>query len=87
MASDLRRRIRDAARERLGFEELRPGQGEAIESAVSGRDTLAVMSTGRGKSAIYQVAGELIDGPTVVVSPLLALQRDQVEALADHQAG
>ncbi|HEV2773189.1 MAG TPA: DEAD/DEAH box helicase [Thermoleophilaceae bacterium] len=87
MASDLRRRIRDAARERLGFEELRPGQGEAIESAVSGHDTLAVMSTGRGKSAIYQVAGELIDGPTVVVSPLLALQRDQVEALADHQAG
>ena len=85
MASDLRRRIRDAARERLGFEELRPGQGEAIESAVSGRDTLAVMSTGRGKSAIYQIAGELIDGPTVVVSPLLAVQCDQVEALAGHE--
>ena len=83
MASDLRRRIDAIARERFGFEELRPGQEEAIESAVSRRDTLAVMSTGQGKSAIYQIAGELIDGPTVVVSPLVALQRDQVESLAE----
>ncbi len=86
MASDLRRRIGDIARERFGFEDLRPGQGEAIESVVSGRDTLAVMSTGQGKSAIYQIAGELIDGPTVVVSPLVALQRDQVVSLAGHEA-
>src|SRR5436305_7860618 len=72
--------IHAVAKEKLGFEELRPGQLEAVEAVLDGRDTLAVMSTGSGKSAIYQLAGLMIDGPTVVVSPLIALQRDQVEA-------
>src|SRR3954466_7990124 len=72
--------IRRLARDHFGFEELRPGQLEGIESVLAGRDTLCVMSTGSGKSAIYQLAGMLIDGPTIVVSPLIALQRDQVEA-------
>jgi ATP-dependent DNA helicase RecQ len=52
-----------------------------------GRDTLAVMSTGYGKSAIYQLAGDLMDGPTIVVSPLIALQRDQVEAMEEAEVG
>jgi ATP-dependent DNA helicase RecQ len=69
------------ARERLGFDGLRPGQLESIESVLGGRDTLCVMSTGSGKSAIYQLAGMLLDGPTVVVSPLIALQQDQMEAV------
>ena len=69
-------RIERAAREVFGFKELRPGQAEAVESVLRGLDTLAVMSTGYGKSAIYQIAGLLIDGPSVVVSPLIALQRD-----------
>ena len=69
-------RIRRLARERLGFETLRPGQLEAVEAVLDGRDTLAVMSTGSGKSAIYQLAGLMLDGPTIVVSPLIALQRD-----------
>src|SRR3954453_7724489 len=68
------------ARDRFGFEALRPGQREGVEAVVAGRDALCVMSTGSGKSAIYQLAGLMIDGPTVVVSPLIALQRDQVEA-------
>ena len=51
------------------------------------RDTLAVMSTGSGKSAIYQIAGLLIPGATVVVSPLIALQRDQVSDLQERAAG
>ncbi|MDP9384877.1 MAG: ATP-dependent DNA helicase [Actinomycetota bacterium] len=76
--------IRRVAREAFGFDELRPGQLEAIESVVDGRDTLAVMSTGSGKSAIYQIAGLLIEGATVVVSPLIALQRDQVEDLREN---
>ncbi|HEX2161137.1 MAG TPA: RecQ family ATP-dependent DNA helicase [Thermoleophilaceae bacterium] len=74
-------RIERVARETFGWTELRPGQREAIEAVLSGRDTLAVLATGAGKSAIYQVAALLVDGPTVVVSPLLALQRDQVNAL------
>jgi ATP-dependent DNA helicase RecQ len=80
-------RIDRVARDVFGFSELRPGQREAIESVLAGRDTLVVMSTGSGKSAIYQIAGLLIDGATVVVSPLIALQRDQVDDLAGARAG
>src|SRR6187200_3298122 len=75
------------AREAFGYAELRAGQREAIESALAGHDALVVMSTGSGKSAIYQIAGLLTPGATVVVSPLIALQRDQVEALARRAAG
>src|SRR3954467_8372634 len=80
-------RIERVAREAFGFEALRPGQREAIEAVLAGRDTLVVMSTGSGKSAIYQIAGVLIEGATVVVSPLIALQRDQVDDLAQRAAG
>src|SRR3954463_14506949 len=82
-----RDRIDRTARDILGFDALRPGQREAIESVLAGRDTLAVLSTGSGKSAIYQIAGLLADGATLVVSPLIALQRDQVEALHDRALG
>jgi ATP-dependent DNA helicase RecQ len=75
-----------AAEERLGFTALRPGQLEAVQSVVAGRDTLCVMSTGSGKTAIYQLAGFLISGPTVVVSPLIALQQDQMEAVEEDAA-
>ncbi|ROR66468.1 RecQ family ATP-dependent DNA helicase [Agrococcus jenensis] len=65
----------------LGWAELRPGQREAVQAALDGHDVLAVMPTGHGKSAIYQLAAGLTDGLTIVVSPLIALQRDQVEQL------
>src|SRR3954451_1935776 len=81
------KRIERAAREVFGFDELRPGQAEAVQSVLDGRDTLAVMSTGYGKSAVYQIAALLIPGPTVVVSPLISLQRDQVGALEDEVPG
>src|SRR5215203_6420180 len=77
------RRIREFARDVLGFEEFRPGQEAAMQAVVGGRDTLAVLPSGAGKTAVYQVAGPLLDGPVVVVSPLIALQRDQVERLTD----
>lgn len=64
-----------------GWTSLRPGQREAVEAVLDGRDVLAVMPTGHGKSAVYQIAARLVDGLTVVVSPLIALQRDQVEQL------
>ncbi|RFU18954.1 RecQ family ATP-dependent DNA helicase [Geodermatophilus marinus] len=77
------RRVRETARELLGFETFRPGQERAMQSVVSGRDTLAVLPSGAGKSAVYQVAGRLADGPVLVVSPLIALQRDQVARLEE----
>ena len=73
--------ILELARARLGFDELRPGQLEAAAAAVAGRDVLAVLPTGGGKSAIYELVGLLRDGPTVVLSPLIALQDDQLAHL------
>ncbi|WP_256106449.1 RecQ family ATP-dependent DNA helicase [Streptomyces sp. ODS05-4] len=74
------------AREVFGWRELRPGQTAAMEHVLAGRDTLVVMPTGAGKSAVYQVPALLLPGPTVVVSPLLALQRDQIAGLPAHRA-
>ena len=71
------RRLNRIARRQLSLDRLRPGQRAAAEAAV-GRDVLAVLPTGSGKSAIYQVVAAAFPGPTVVVSPLIALQRDQV---------
>src|SRR3954454_20690960 len=79
-------RIERAAREVFGWERLRPGQHEAVSAVLAGDDVLAVMATGYGKSAIYQVAAVLIPRSTVVVSPLLALQRDQIEELDEAKA-
>jgi ATP-dependent DNA helicase RecQ len=73
--------IEELARDRLGFEELRPGQLRAVEALAGGRDVLAVLPTGGGKSAIYELAGLLRPGPTIVVSPLIALQDDQLAHL------
>jgi ATP-dependent DNA helicase RecQ len=75
------RAIGELARTRLGFERLRPGQERAVAAAARGRDVLAVLPTGGGKSAIYELAGLLRPGPTIVVSPLIALQDDQLAHL------
>ena len=69
--------IRALAQERFGFASLRPGQLRAVESVVGGRDVLAVLPTGAGKSAIYELAGLLRPGPTLIVTPLIALEDDQ----------
>ncbi len=80
-------RVRQIALKRFGYDSLRPGQEEAIMAVINGHDTLAVMPTGSGKSAIYQIAACLIPGATVVISPLLALQQDQVESIQERDAG
>src|SRR4051812_31262195 len=77
--------IVEVVREKLGFDDLRPGQQQAIEAVLEGHDTLVVQPTGSGKSAIYQIAGLLIDGATVIVSPLIALQKDQVDSIQDQE--
>jgi ATP-dependent DNA helicase RecQ len=73
--------IRKAARDHFHFASLRAGQEDAIEAVLNGRDTLVVQPTGSGKSAIYQIAGFLMEGATVIVSPLIALQKDQVDSI------
>ncbi|MDF3066612.1 MAG: ATP-dependent helicase, RecQ family [Polyangiaceae bacterium] len=81
------REVREILHDKLEFQALRPGQKEALEAVLQGRDTLAVLPTGSGKSAIYQIAALMIPGPTVVVSPLIALQVDQVGAIRDSELG
>ncbi|MFB4352495.1 RecQ family ATP-dependent DNA helicase [Microbacterium sp. LS_15] len=78
--------VDDIARDGFGWEELLPGQREAITSAVAGRDTLLVLATGGGKSAVYQVAGAQRGGVVLVVSPLVALQADQLASIREAPA-
>ncbi|QEH32637.1 ATP-dependent DNA helicase RecQ [Aquisphaera giovannonii] len=68
-------------REQFGLAEFRPGQREAIEPVLGGRDVLCVMPTGGGKSLCYQLPAQVLPGVTLVVSPLIALMKDQVDAL------
>lgn len=79
--------LQKIAQARFGYDHLRPGQIAALQSILDGHDTLAVMPTGSGKSAIYQMAAYLLPGATVIVSPLVALQQDQVESIARHDVG
>ena len=76
-----------ALRDLFGFAGFRPGQREACEAALAGRDVLVVMPTGSGKSLCYQLPALLRDDLTVVVSPLVALMQDQVQALAARGLG
>ena len=73
-----------ALRTTFGFEAFRPGQADIVAAILDGRDVLAVMPTGSGKSLCYQLPALLRDGLTVVVSPLIALMRNQVAQLRGY---
>jgi ATP-dependent DNA helicase RecQ len=73
--------LRALLREHFGFRRFRPGQLEAVRSAMEGRDTLVVMPTGSGKSLCFQLPALELEGTTVVVSPLIALMKDQADDL------
>src|SRR5215216_5599073 len=79
--------LNHALHQHFGFAAFRPGQREACEAALAGRDVMVVMPTGSGKSLCYQLPALLRDDVTVVVSPLVALMQDQVEALAARGLG
>ena len=73
-------RARDVLRARFGFRDFRPGQLRAVRAALAGRSALVVLPTGGGKSLCYQIPALVLDGLTVVVSPLISLMQDQVDA-------
>jgi ATP-dependent DNA helicase RecQ len=72
---------RDALQQHFGYPSFRPGQEAAVESVLAGRDTLVVLPTGGGKSLCYQVPALMLPKLTVVLSPLISLMKDQVDAL------
>jgi ATP-dependent DNA helicase RecQ len=75
--------IRAALKAIFGFDSFRPGQEEIIAAVVAGRDCIGVMPTGAGKSLTYQIPARLLGGTTLVVSPLIALMKDQVDAMQE----
>src|SRR2546426_12751966 len=74
--------VEDALRDVFGLAGFRPGQRAVVDSVLAGRHTVAVMPTGAGKSLCYQLPAVVAGGTALVVSPLIALMKDQVDALA-----
>ncbi|WP_370457965.1 RecQ family ATP-dependent DNA helicase [Adlercreutzia sp. ZJ176] len=77
------RAAEQALRDHFGYAEFRPGQRALVEAVLAGRDVLGVMPTGAGKSVCYQVPGVVMEGVTLVISPLVSLMGDQVRSLLD----
>jgi ATP-dependent DNA helicase RecQ len=77
------RQLKSTMRRVFGLERFRPGQEEVVRSVMEGRDTVAIMPTGSGKSLCYQLPGLHLHGTTVVVSPLISLMKDQTDKLAE----
>jgi ATP-dependent DNA helicase RecQ len=73
--------IRNLLRTDDGYADFRPGQAEIIGSLLKGTDTLAVMPTGAGKSLCYQLPALALPGTAIVISPLISLMKDQLDAL------
>ena len=67
----------------FGYDSFRPGQQEIIETLLAGRDCVGVMPTGAGKSITYQIPARVLGGTTLVISPLVALMKDQVDAMGE----
>ena len=75
--------LRTALREKFGYEHFNQGQEEVVTRVMSGEDALAILATGAGKSLCYQLPALLLEGTTIVVSPLIALMKDQLDMLSE----
>ncbi len=78
---------REVMRQTFGFDEFRPGQEEVVGHLLAGRSAAAVFPTGSGKSLCYQLPALLLPGLTVVVSPLIALMKEQIDRLQARHPG
>ncbi len=76
--------LRAALQENFGFDDFHPGQEDVVSRVLDGQDTLAILATGAGKSLTYQLPALLLEGTTVVVSPLIALMKDQLDMLRER---
>ncbi|MGB7049529.1 MAG: ATP-dependent DNA helicase RecQ [Candidatus Cybelea sp.] len=76
--------LRAALQENFGFDDFHPGQEDVVSRVLDGEDTLAILATGAGKSLTYQLPALLLEGTTVVVSPLIALMKDQLDMLRER---
>src|SRR6478609_11720411 len=79
--------LQEALQRHFGYNSFRPGQEAIVRHITSGQDALVLMPTGGGKSICYQLPALLLRGITIVVSPLIALMKDQVDALRQNGIG
>src|SRR3954454_21021073 len=78
------RELKQVVREHFGFRRFRPGQERAVQAAMEGKDTIVIMPTGSGKSLCFQLPALALEGTTIVVSPLIALMKDQTDSLVER---
>ena len=76
-------RLDRALRDTFGYDSFRPGQRQVIEAVLAGRDCIAIMPTGAGKSLTFQLPARLLEGTVLVISPLISLMKDQVDQLTE----